>query len=81
MKKQNKKPETTIYIGRSLSGLPQYTVFKHGRMPEHIAMMAKDNITIAALIIPISELQESRKYIQTKGHILNTYANQLMTKE
>ena len=74
---KNTQKETTIYIGRSLPGLPQYTVFKHGKMPEHIAKMAENNITIAALIVPISELQQARIDIKTQGSALNFYAKQM----
>ena len=79
MKNQTKttQKETTIYIGRSLSGLPQYTVFKHGRMPEHIAKMASEKEAIAALIVPVANVQQARKDMKTQGHLLNFYAKQM----
>ena len=73
--------ETTIYIGRSLPGLPQYTVFQSGHLPAHIALMVESNHNLAGLIVPVRNLQEARKNIRIKGHILNMYANQLLTKE
>lgn len=81
-KKQTKAiSTTTIYIGRSLPGLPQYTVFKNGQLPAHIAPMVKANQALAGLIVPVNGLQEARKNIRIKGHILNLYAKQLLTKE
>lgn len=84
MTKKTKKIEvkmTTVYIGKSLPGLPQYTTFKGGLLPEHIRQMAEKNENIAGLIVPVSELQEARKNIKIKGHILNVYAQKLNEKE
>lgn len=79
MARKMKKPvaETTIYIGRSLPGLSQYTVFKNGQLPAHVEQMANQNANLAGLIVPISTLQEARKNITVKGHILNFYASNL----
>ena len=78
-KKATKKtPETRIYIGPTLLGLPQYMVFKNGQKPLHVEQMINDNPSIANLIVPITGLQEARKNMQTKGHILNRYASQLL---
>ncbi len=71
------EPVTTIYIGRSLPGLSQYTVFKDGQLPAHVAQMASHNKNLAGLIVPISTLQEARKNVTVKGHILNFYASNL----
>lgn len=67
--------ETTIYIGKSIPGLPQYTVFKGGVLPAYIAEMAAKDEAVKGLIVPVSELQEARKNTRIKGHILNTYIN------
>ena len=72
-----KKSATTIYIGRSLPGLPQYTVFEGGQLPAHVAEMVEANLTIGHLIVPLEGLQMARDGMQTKGHILNTYSKQL----
>lgn len=80
-KKTTKKPVTTIYIGRSLVGLPANTIFKGGALPPHVAEMAQKNPHIAALIVPVGDLQESRKNIAKKGHILNFHAKHLNDKE
>ena len=77
MKKQKKKSETTIYIGRTLLGLPQYTVFEGGKLPAHVAEMVKANLTIGHLIVPLEGLQLARDGMQTQGHILNTYSKRL----
>lgn len=69
-----KPPENTVYIGRTKNGLTKYTVFKGGVLPAHIEAMAAKDETIKGLIVPASELQEARKNINTKGHILNFYA-------
>ena len=65
--------EATIYIGKPLLGLPQYTIFKEGIIPPHIAEMIKNNEAIKGLIVPVKELQEARKNMHIKGHILNHY--------
>lgn len=80
-KTTGKAPESTVYIGRSFPGLPQYTVFRNGELPGHIAGMVAENENIAGLIVPVSGLQEARKNMLKKGHILNFYARKLMRKE
>lgn len=69
-----KQPENTVYIGKTVKGLTKYTVFKGGVLPAHIEALAAQDETIKGLIVPASELQEARKNINTKGHILNFYA-------
>ena len=73
--------KTTIYIGRSLPVLPQYTVFKGGQLPAYVEELAAKDESIAGLIVPVSELQEARKNMREKGHILNYYFNKQKTKE
>ncbi len=70
-----KTAEPTIYIGKSLLGLSRYTVFKGGVLPPHVEAMAAKDETIKNLIVPVSQLQEARKNINVKGHILNHYMN------
>lgn len=72
---ESKPKETTIYIGKSIPGLPQYTVFKNGVLPAYIAEIAANDEAVKGLIVPVSELQEARKNARIKGHILNTYIN------
>ena len=69
---------TTVYIGPSLPGLTQYTVFRHGMRPAHVRNMIEENDAIAQLIVPVTELQYAREQINTPGHILNYYAKQLL---
>ena len=73
---QKKKKEAKIYIGKTLPGLPRYTVFQNGELPEHVAKMAAESEAVAGLIVPVSVQQEARKNMGVKGHILNYYANQ-----
>ena len=80
-KAKKKTPEALVYIGRTIPGLSRYTVFQEGRLPAHVAQMAKENERLRGLIIPVKELQTARKNMQTKGHILNFYATHLMDKE
>ena len=72
---KQKKPETTIYIGRSLpSGLlPQYTVFKGGEIPKHLTELVKNNAAIRGLIVPVSELQSARREARKNGTLLNKF--------
>lgn len=78
---KKKKLETSIYIGKSLPGLSQFTVFKDGILPAHVVDMASKNISIAGLIVPLNELQEARKNMLVKGHILHKYYTNLAKKE
>lgn len=73
--------KTTIYIGTSLKGLPQYTMFKYGELPTYIKQMTEQNEAILGLIVPLDNLQEARINVKKKGHVLNHYLNQLKNKE
>jgi len=73
--------ENTVYIGKSLPILSQYTVFKGGKLPTHIEELAAKDEAIAGLIVPVSKLQEARKNMLVKGHILNYYFNKQNIKE
>ena len=73
--------ESTVYIGKSLPMIPQYTVFKGGKLPAYVEELAAKDETIAGLIVPASELQEARKNMRVKGHILNYYFNKQNIKE
>lgn len=68
--------EATIYIGRSKPGLSSFTIFKGGQLPPHVAKLADEDKSVAGLIVPVSGLQEARKNMQIKGHILNVYLTQ-----
>lgn len=76
-----KKTEAVVYIGRSITGLPCSTVFLDGRLPAHVAEMVAKNEHLAALIVPISLLQEARKQVLEKGNILHFHATHLLDKE
>lgn len=74
--------ESTVYIGKSLPVLSQYTIFKGGKLPAYVEELAAKDTTIAGLIVPVSQLQEARKNMHVKGHILNYYINkQTINKE
>lgn len=77
-KKTKGETKATIYIGRTLPGLPQYTVFEGGKLPAHVAEMVENNLTIGHLIVPLEGLQLAREGMKTPGHILNTYAKRLV---
>ena len=81
-KKTVKKPsEALVYIGPSMTGLPSNTVFLKGRLPAYVAEMAANNIHLAALLVPVSDLQRARRNVVEKGHILNFHATHLREKE
>ena len=71
--------ETTVYIGKSLPILPTNTVFKGGKLPPYVEELVAKDETIAGLIVPVSQLQEARKNMHVKGHILNYYFNKQTT--
>ena len=77
-KKRLEPKPSTVYIGPSLPGLAQYTVFRNGQWPAHVKMMIEGNDTIAQLIVPVTRLQAARGDVQKPGHILNFYAKQLL---
>ena len=77
-KKSIEPGPSTVYIGPSLPGLAQYTVFRNGQWPAHVKAMIEGKDAIAQLIVPVSRLQAARSDVQTPGHILNFYAKQLL---
>ena len=77
-KKRLEPKPSTVYIGPSLPGLAQYTVFRNGQWPAHVKARIEGNDTIAQLIVPATRLQAARSDVQTPGHILNFYAKQLL---
>ena len=77
-KKRLEPKPSTVYIGPSLPGLAQYTVFRNGQWPAHVKTMIEGNDTIAQLIVPVTRLQAARGDVQKPGHILNFYAKQLL---
>lgn len=80
-KKKTLKTETTVYIGPSLPGLVRHTIFVGGILPAHVSEMIAKNKRIGGLIVPLSELQQARKDITKKGHILNHFLTHLFEKE
>ena len=66
--KPAQKPK--MYIGRSLPGLAQYTVFS-GEIPQYVAAMAEKSPEILGLIVEIDKVQEARQKVQEKGSLLN----------
>lgn len=78
--KPREQSRATIYIGRSLPGLAQYTVFEKGQLPAHVTEMIKTNSAISLLIVPVEGLQVARRNMKKLGHVLNSYAKRL-TKE
>ncbi|MGN0885801.1 MAG: hypothetical protein ACI4RT_02260 [Candidatus Spyradenecus sp.] len=72
--KSGAEKPATVYIGKSIPGLPRYTTFKGGELPPHIKALVAQDATLAGLIVPVTELQEARKNILKPGNILNVYA-------
>jgi hypothetical protein len=66
-----------VYIGPSIPGLKSYTVFS-GALPKPIAELAAMNDNVAGLIIPVERLQESRRDMRKRGHVLNVYFHKLL---
>jgi hypothetical protein len=79
--KMENRPRHTVYIGRTIPGLPRYTIFANGEMPVHIAEIVSQNEAVKGLIVPLENLQQARKDVQTNGHILNFYMKQQLNKE
>lgn len=71
--------KTTIYIGPSLKGgiLKQYTVFRDGVVPQHVASLFERNDALRGLVVMLDDLQEARTAMLKKGNILNLYASRV----
>lgn len=74
-----KKTKPCVYIGPSLPGLTQNTVF--AKFPPHVAEMVKNNENLAGLMVPVDKLQEARRGVITPGNILHRYAQNLRKRE
>lgn len=77
MARKKTKPESLIYIGPSMPGLTRHMIFIDGVKPSHVSQMIAQNHHIDGLIVPVSELQQARKDMLTKGHILNFHLTHL----
>ena len=82
MVRRKKTPAVTpvVYVGPTLPGgvLQHLTVFRGNGYPAHVAEMIESKPALRGLIVPVSQLPEALKAVKTKGHILNTYARELM---
>lgn len=82
MARRKKTPAVTpvVYVGPTLPGgvLQHLTVFRGNGYPAHVAEMIDSKPALRGLIVPVSQLPEALKAVKTKGHILNTYARELM---
>ena len=72
--------KASIYIGPSIPGLSCNTVFS-GDLPPHIKDLIEKKPAIAGLIVPLRDLQESRRALRKSGHILCTHYQTLLKKE
>lgn len=75
-----KAAESTVYIGRSVLGLPQYTVFKGGELPAHVQQIAEEYEGLTRLIVPISKLQSARADVGKKGTAMHLFFNNMKKK-
>lgn len=65
-----------IYIGPSIPGLRQFTVFVGEDFPVNVQKLIQENVSISGLIVPIQRLSEARKELYRKGSIYNYFLNQ-----
>lgn len=70
-----------IYIGPSLRGLNSCSVFEKGTYPIPVAELIKKYPHISGLMVPVTGLQEARKNLTKKGHILNFHLTHLKDKQ
>lgn len=77
---ESKPAEATVYIGRSILGLPQYTIFKGGVLPDYVKHLAEQYEGLTRLIVPISNLQSARADVQKKGTTLNLFYKNMKKK-
>lgn len=79
-KAESKPAEATVYVGRSILGLPQYTVFAGGVIPAHVKHLAEQYEGLTRLIVPVSKLQSARADVQKKGTTLHLFFNNMKKK-
>lgn len=77
---ESKPAEATVYVGRSILGLPQYTVFSGGVLPDHVKHLAEQYEGLTRLIVPVSKLQSARADVQKKGTALHLFYNNMKKK-
>ena len=77
---ETKPAEATVYIGKSILGLTQYTVFKGGEIPAHVKHLAEQYEGLERLIVPVSKLQSARADMQKKGTALNLFYTNMKKK-
>ena len=75
-----KVAEATVYVGRSILGLPQYTVFSGGVLPDHVKHLAEQYEGLTRLIVPVSRLQSARADVEKKGTALHLFYNNMKKK-
>ena len=84
MARKKKAPAVTpvVYVGPTLPGgvLQHLTVFRGNGYPAHVAEIVENSQAVRGLIVPVSQLADALKAVQTKGHILNTFAHELMRR-
>lgn len=75
-KKSKAKVEPMVYVGPTLPNgiLARFTVFKGGEFLPHIKELIDRHSSVRGLIVPISQLAQAKKDVETQGHILNLYA-------
>lgn len=78
--KEIKPTEAMVYVGKSILGLTQYTVFAGGVIPAHVKHLAEQYEGLESLIVPVSKLQSARADIQKKGTSLNLFFNNMKKK-
>ena len=80
VKAESKPAEATVYVGKSILGLSQYTVFAGGVIPPHIKHLAEQYEGLMRLIVPVSKLQSARADVRTKGTTLHLFYNNMKKK-
>lgn len=76
-----KKRGAVVYIGPSLKGLVKHSVFLSGDYTAPVKSLIEQYPNIEHLIVPIEGLQQARKDMLRKGHILNFYLTNLLKKK
>lgn len=64
------KPEAKMYVGPTKFGAVHVvsgTIFKGGKMPDHLAKLAKSNKDFAALVVPVSGLGKAKAQLAGTG--------------
>ena len=79
-KKAEAKAGPVVYVGPTLPNglLGRFTVFGSSECLPHVRELMDKSPALRGLIVPISQLNQARKDVETQGNLLNLYAKDVL---